>query len=118
MKPNVVKLGNGMVGVTGGLQIPDSETIVGLLLLEPGKGNGTISGLVEDRHKGMAVFPNDVIGTILEFSDPRSIDVVIEQLAILRCQWNQALQDNEYRTSILNACEGAISERAIGANGK
>lgn len=115
---HVVKLGEGKVAVTGGLQVPDNETLVGLLMLEPDRGSGSISGFVPDRHKGDAVFPDLITGTVLEFSDPRSIDVVIEQLAILRCQWNLALQDPVYRKSLADATESAIDYRALSANGQ
>ncbi len=100
MGSTIVKLGRGDVAVTGGLQFPDNDTLMGMVFFEPDKGSGLVSGPSE-RSKGDLVFPHQVNGTILEFSDPMSIDVVIEQLSILRCDWNRAANDPQFRSKLL-----------------
>lgn len=119
MKVNTVNLGDGKTGITCGLQLPNETELIGLLFLEPDKGAGIVAAPITDpeRQRGVAVFPEEVGGTTLSFNNPMTIDVVIEQLATLRCDWNRAVNDPDFRRELWEKSEAAIAARNQHAEG-
>jgi hypothetical protein len=63
-----VKFGSGNVSVSAAVQIPDMDTVVGMLLMEHGLGAGEIGANVPDRPKDKPIWPLEIDGVVLEFS--------------------------------------------------
>jgi hypothetical protein len=105
----ILKFGEGKVAVTGGVQVPDENTVIALMFLEQDKGAGSVGASVPERPGGSLVWPEQVNGVILEFSNPKSVDVVIEQLRAMRQQFGAVLTNDDLRQEYLAKSEAAIA---------
>jgi hypothetical protein len=111
MEKIILRLGNGDVAISAGLQVPDPETVVGLCFLEQGLGAGRVGSDVPDRPAGKPLFPDDVTGVILEFANQQSLGVLVEQLQQLKTDWIEAEESPRKRGELFETSETAIAAR-------
>lgn len=85
-----VKFGNGDVSVTTaacGEELQD-DTPATMLVIEPGMGTGVINEIVPGRKRGVVFdleeFEKSPDKIVLEFGNVESLDVVIDQLQLIR----------------------------------
>lgn len=98
--PHVVNLGEGKVAISGGLQMPNRDTVIGMLFLQLDKGAGEVGADVPELPAGKPIWPDKVNGTILEFSNIASVDVVIERLQDMRATWTNIESDPVLRAEL------------------
>ena len=107
----IVKLGNGNVSISGAVQVPDMDTVNGLLFLEPDLGAGEIGAPVPTRPEGKPIWTAEVNGVVLEFSNIASVDVLIGQLQEMRRQYAAAMEDTDTRRDYYNKGQAANTAR-------